>query len=282
MATSGKIDRRAFAALAGTAWAGAGAARAAPAKPEPPVQGHGISFGPIVEDRPRPKVGMLMFPGLTLMDFLGPQSALAPSCDVHAVWKNKEVMESDSGLELRATSTFAECPKDLDVIVGGGGPGQAAIMEDPEVLHFLADRGARAKYVTSVCTGALVLGAAGLLQGYRAGTHWAALRVLPLFGSTPVAERVVVDRNRITAGGVTSGIDFGLRLVATLVGEDVAKIQQLAMQYDPQPPYDVGTPAKAGPELTNQATAWMMRRNKVPAAAIRASKSMGLYTPKVA
>jgi cyclohexyl-isocyanide hydratase len=131
-----------------------------------------------------------------------------------------------------------------------------------------------------VCTGALVLGAAGLLQGYRAGTHWAALRVLPLFGATPIADRVVVDRNRITAGGVTSGLDFGLHLVATLVGEDVAKIQQLAMQYDPQPPYDVGTPAKAGPELTNQATAWMMRRNKVPAAAMRASKSMDLYTPR--
>ena len=278
MTNSGGVDRRAFAALAAATWAGASTvARAGAAKP---IQGHGISFGPIVEDRPRPKVGMLMFPGMTLMDFLAPQSALAPSCDVYAVWKNKDEIETDSSLVLRATSTFAECPKDLDVIFVGGGPGQAAVMEDAETLHFLADRGARAKYVTSVCTGALVLGSAGLLQGYRAGTHWAALRVLPLFGAIPVADRIVIDRNRITSGGVTSGLDFGLRLVATLVGEDVAKIQQLAMQYDPQPPYDVGIPAKAGPELTNQATAWMMRRNKVPAAAMRASKSMGLYTPK--
>jgi transcriptional regulator GlxA family with amidase domain len=272
------MDRRAFAALAATSLAVA--SRGAQAKTEPQIQGHGISFGPIVEDRRRPKVGMLMFPGMTLMDFLAPQSALAPSCDVHAVWKNKDEMETDSGLVLRATSTFAECPRDLDVIFVGGGPGQAAVMEDPETLRFLADRGARAKYVTSVCTGALVLGAAGLLQGYRAGTHWAALPVLPLFGATAVADRIVVDRNRITAGGVTSGLDFGLRLVATLVGDDVARIQQLAMQYDPQPPYDVGVPAKAGPELTKLATAWMMRRNKVPAAAMRASKSMALYTPK--
>ena len=279
MVRAGAMNRHAFAALAATSWAAA--AGAARALPEPEVQGHGINFGPIVEDRPRPKVGMLMFPGMTLMDFLAPQSALAPSCDIYAVWKTKTEMETDSGLVSRATSTFAECPKDLDVIFAGGGPGQAAVMEDPEVLHFLADRGARAKYVTSVCTGALVLGAAGLLQGYRAGTHWAALGVLPLFGATPVADRIVVDRNRITAGGVTSGLDFGLRLVARLVGEDVAKIQQLAMQYDPQPPYDVGVPPKAGPELTRQATAWMMRRNKVPAAAIRASKSMDLYTPKV-
>ena len=278
MVKSVEMDRRAFAALAATSWAAT--ASGAQAEVPKPIQGHGISVGPIVEDRPRPKVGMLMFPGLTLMDFLAPQAALAPSCDVYAVWKNKDEMESDSGLVLRATSTFAECPKDLDVLFVGGGPGQASVMEDAETLHFLADRGARAKYVTSVCTGALVLGSAGLLQGYRAGTHWAALRVLPLFGATPIADRIVMDRNRITAGGVTSGLDFGLRLVAMLVGEDVAKIQQLAMQYDPEPPYDVGVPAKAGPDLTNQATAWMMRRNKVPAAAQRASKAMGLYTPK--
>ena len=278
MGKSGDIDRRAFAALAATALAAAGTTT--PAQAEAPIPGHGVSFGPIVEDRPRPKVGMLMFPRLTLMDIVAPQSALAPSCDVYAVWKNKQVMESDSGMVVRATATFAECPRDLDVLFVGGGPGQAAVMEDPEVLHFLADRGARARYVTSVCTGALVLGAAGLLQGYRAGTHWAALRVLPLFGATPVADRIVVDRNRITSGGVTAGLDFGLHLVATLVGEDVARIQQLAMQYDPQPPYDVGTPAKAGAALTGQATAWMMRRNKVPAAALRASKVMSLYTPR--
>jgi putative intracellular protease/amidase len=206
---------------------------------------------------PKPKVAMLLYPGLTLFDLIAPQTALAPTSDIYLVWKNTDLVASDSGVVLKPDTSFDDCPRDLDVLFVPGGPGQAAVMRDAETLHFLADRGARAKYVTSVCSGALVLGAAGLLQGYEAGTHWAALRLLPLFGATPVDQRVVIDRNRISGGGVTAGLDFGLTLVAKLAGERTAKVQQLAMQYDPQPPFDVGVPAKAGPELTKEAIVWM-------------------------
>jgi cyclohexyl-isocyanide hydratase len=122
-------------------------------------------------------------------------------------------------------------------------------MEDEEVLSFLRDRAPRAQWVTSVCTGALVLGAAELLRGYRAATHWNAMEILPLLGAQPVAERVVVDRNRITGGGVTAGIDFGLTVVAQLFGASVAQMIQLGSEYDPAPPFDSGSPATAPPEL---------------------------------
>jgi cyclohexyl-isocyanide hydratase len=203
---------------------------------------------------------MLLFPGLTLLDLVAPQTALNSSCDIHLVWKNKDLIISDSGVVLQPDTSLDECPEDLDILFVPGGPGQVAVMRDDETLRFIADRGERAKYVTSVCSGALVLGAAGLLQGYDAATHWAAMRLLPLFGANPVEERVVKDRNRITSGGVTAGLDFGLTLVAELAGEEAAKIQQLAMQYDPQPPFDVGVPAKAGPELTQAAIAGMIAR----------------------
>lgn len=208
-------------------------------------------------DRPRPKIGMLMFPGLTLLDLVGPQSALAATSDIYLIWKNKNLLVSDNGMVLKPDTTPDECPRDLDVLFVPGGPGQVEVMRDPEFLAFLADRGSRAKYVTSVCTGALVLGAAGLLQGYKAGTHWAALSLLQFFGATPVDERVVVDRNRMTGGGVTAGLDFGLMLLKVLQGERVAKVQELAMQYDPQPPFNVGVPVKAGPDLTEEAVAWI-------------------------
>jgi transcriptional regulator GlxA family with amidase domain len=173
-----------------------------------------------------------------------------------------------------------ECPADLDAIFVPGGPGQVAPMRDNLVLEFLADRGSRARYVTSICTGALVLGAAGLLQGYRAGTHWAALRLLPVFGATPVDDRVVIDRNRVTGGGVTAGLDFGLTLVSILRDENTAKVQQLAMQYDPQPPFDVGHPRKAGPELTKQAVEWLQAGGiDMLGVAKLAAKDMSKYTP---
>jgi transcriptional regulator GlxA family with amidase domain len=200
--------------------------------------------------------------------------------DVQLVWKNKELIRSDSGVVLRPDTTFEECPKDLDVLFVGGGPGLAAVMRDSETLRFLADRGARAKYVTSVCVGSLALGAAGLIQGYSAGSHWAALRLLPLFGATPVDTRVVIDRNRITGGGVTAGLDFGLTLVAMLAGEETAKVEQLAMQYDPQPPFDVGVPKKAGPDLTKEAIAWIRSGgNDLLPASQEAAKAMKRYTP---
>ncbi|NHO30401.1 hypothetical protein GOB82_10195 [Acetobacter farinalis] len=140
---------------------------------------------------------MLIFPGVTSLDLIGPQSVLAATSDIFLIWKNKNLLLSDSGLILKPDTTLEESPKNLDVLFVPGGPGQVEVMRDSDVLKFLADRGSRANYVTSVCTGALVLGAAGLLQGYKAGTHWAALSLLPLFGAKPVNERVVVDRNRL-------------------------------------------------------------------------------------
>lgn len=210
-----------------------------------------------MHDRRRPEVAMLLYPGLTLMDLLGPQTALSASANVHLVWKTRDLVESDTGIGLRPTATLADCPRDLDALFVGGGPGQIAVMNDPEVIRFLADRGARAKYVTSVCSGSLVLGAAGLLRGYKATSHWACRDLLPLFGATPVDARVVVDRNRISGGGVTAGLDFGLVLLATLLGEDIAKMTQLAIEYDPEPPFHAGTPKQAGPEITRRVREWL-------------------------
>ena len=146
------------------------------------------------------------------------------------------------------TTRIDECPQ-LDVVFVPGGGGQIPLMQDPTVLDFLRAQSDKARYVTAVCTGSLVLGAAGLLQGYEATTHWAYMDVLPVFGARPVSRRVVVDRNRITAGGVTAGIDFGLGIAAALAGEEVAKAIQLGIEYDPDPPFDSGSPEKAPPEI---------------------------------
>ena len=240
------MNRREFSGLVATAIT----------DPEMAAQASDARFAPMHNQR-RPEIGMLLYPGLTLMDLLGPQTALATSANVHLLWKNHELIESDTGIGLRPTATLADCPKDLDVLFVGGGPGQIAIMNDPEVIRFVADRGSWAKYVTSVCSGSLVLGAAGLLRGYEATSHWACRDLLPLFGAIPVESRVVVDRNRISGGGVTAGLDFGLVLLAKLLGEDVAKMTQLAMEYDPHPPFDAGVPRNAGPEITGMVSSWM-------------------------
>ncbi|MYC67196.1 MAG: DJ-1/PfpI family protein [Acidobacteriia bacterium] len=228
----------------------------------------------------KPEVAMLLYPGVTLLDLIGPQSVLAPSCNVHVVWKNTDLLETDSGIVMKATSTLEECPEDLDVLFVPGG--EFSIMRDEGVLRFLADRGSRARYVTSVCGGSIVLGAAGLLQGYEATSHWSARDKLALFGATPVAARLVRDRNRITGGGVTAGIDFGLVLLAELLGEDVAKLSQLALEYDPAPPFDAGTPEQAGPEIMGKMQEWLGPMGDVltPMCAA-AAKDMGKYTPVV-
>lgn len=248
------MDRRRFGGLiAATATAGmAGRAAGADAK----VQVSGRKFPDMHMGR-KPEIGMLVYPGLTLLDMLGPQTVLSTSCNVHLVWKNAGLIESDTGVVLKPTGAFADCPKDLDAIFIGGGPGQIDVMRDPEALRFLADRGSRAKYVTSVCSGSLVLGAAGLLRGYRASCHWALHPAIALFGATPELGRVVVDRNRVTGGGVTAGIDFALVLLAKLLGEEIAKMTQLALEYDPQPPFDAGTPKKAGEEITKKVQDWV-------------------------
>jgi cyclohexyl-isocyanide hydratase len=193
-------------------------------------------------------IGMLVFPGMTILDLIGPQQffAVAPGRTTHLLWKSRDPVVSDTGVPILPTATFEEAPEELEILfVPGGFQGASAVIEDPQVLDFLAGRGERATYVTSVCTGALILGAAGLLQGYQATTHWAYHDLLPLVGAEPVVARVVEDRNRITGGGVTSGIDFGLTLLARLTSEDYARGWQLGTEYDPHPPFDSGAPAKA-------------------------------------
>jgi cyclohexyl-isocyanide hydratase len=207
------------------------------------------------------QLGFLLYPGLTQLDLTGPYEVLSrmPGATVHLVWKEPGVVTSDSGLGLVATRGFADCPK-LDLVFIPGGGGQIALMQDDAVLDWVAARGAEARWVTSVCTGALVLGAAGLLKGYRAATHWGFQPLLSLFGAQPVDERVVVDRNRITAGGVTAGIDFGLRVVAEVAGDHVAKTIQLYLEYDPAPPFTCGHPRTAPADLVAQVRATFAER----------------------
>ena len=191
-------------------------------------------------------IGLVLYPRLTQLDLTGPFEVLTriPDTKVHLLWHSLEPIAADSGLWLTPTMTFAECPN-LDVVMVPGGAGIPAVLEDEALLSFLARQGAQAKWVTSVCTGALALGQAGLLQGYAATTHWAYLDVLVGVGARALDRRVVIDRNRVTAGGVTAGIDFGLTLAAALAGEDVAHLIQLGLEYDPAPPFNSGHPRAA-------------------------------------
>jgi cyclohexyl-isocyanide hydratase len=195
-------------------------------------------------------IGMLLYPGLTQLDLTGPFEVLhrIPDTRVHLLWKTLDPVTADSGLGLLPTTTLAGCPP-LGVVFVPGGTGQMALMQDGEALGFLREQGVRARWVTSVCTGALLLGAAGLLEGYEATTHWAFMDLLPMFGARPARKRVVVDRNRVTGGGVTAGIDFALRIAAELAGEGAAKRIQLGLEYDPQPPFRSGHPDVAEPEV---------------------------------
>ena len=195
------------------------------------------------------QIGILLYPNVTQLDATGPAQVLSrvPGAKMHMIWKTRDPVPTDAGFSIVPTTTFADCPQ-LDVICVPGGGGQVALMTDEETLDFLRRQAATARYVTSVCTGSLVLGAAGLLKGYRSACHWAWREMLSDFGAIPVAERVVRDRNRISGGGVTAGIDFGLTVAAELAGEEVAKSIQLVLEYDPQPPFDSGSPEKAGPE----------------------------------
>ena len=191
-------------------------------------------------------IGMLIFPRLTQLDMTGPYEVLArlPNTKVQLVAHTMAPVTTDRGMQIVPTITFADCPQ-LDLVMVPGGPGQQDLMEDETVLTFLRKQAAGAKYVTSVCTGSLVLGAAGLLKGKRATSHWAAIEHLKPLGAIPVSEKVVIDGNIITGAGVTSGIDFALSVAARLEGEDVARQIQLQIEYDPAPPFDAGSPAKA-------------------------------------
>jgi len=198
------------------------------------------------------RIGLVLFPQLTQLDLTGPAEVFArlPGAQVEFIWKDLEPVASDRGLKLVPTMTFDQCPQ-LDLVCVPGGPGQVALMEDEEVLRFLVDQAPGCQLVTSVCTGSLVLGAAGLLTGYRATSHWASVDQLALLGAIPVNERVVQDRNRITGAGITSGIDFALTVVAELAGAATAQAIQLQMEYDPAPPYDAGSPKSAPADVVD-------------------------------
>jgi cyclohexyl-isocyanide hydratase len=192
-------------------------------------------------------IGFVIFPDLTQLDFTGPLQVLSrlPQSATHIVAKSTAPVPSDCGLGLVPTHTFANCPA-LDLIcIPGGSEGVAGIINDHETIGFVRKQAAVAKYVTSVCTGAFVLGVAGLLKGRRATTHWAYTDLLPLVGATHEKARTVKDGNVITGGGVTAGIDFGLSVVAEIAGEATAKKIQLGIEYDPAPPFDSGHPDKA-------------------------------------
>jgi cyclohexyl-isocyanide hydratase len=195
------------------------------------------------------RAGFLLFPDLTQLDLTGPYEIISamPGAEVTLLWKTLDPVRSERGLSILPTGTFAACDR-LDLLCVPGGLGINALLDDPEVLLFIRRIARDARYVTSVCTGSLVLGAAGLLKGYKSACHWAWRDMLKDFGAIPVAERVVRDRNRISGGGVTAGIDFGLTVAAELAGEEVAKSIQLVLEYDPQPPFDSGSPEKAGAE----------------------------------
>lgn len=192
------------------------------------------------------KIGGLIFPNMDQCDFTGPFEALArvPNSSFMTIWKDKQPVRDLAGMQLLADTTFEEAPQ-LDVLLVPGGRGQEELMHDEVVLSFIRKQAAGARYVFSVCTGALLCGAAGLLHGKRATTHWTAMEVLPLYGATPSDERVVIDGKLVSAGGVTSGIDGSLMMVALLRGETVAQELQLYMAYDPQPPFQSGSPATA-------------------------------------
>ena len=202
----------------------------------------GRVFSAYVSKATSMQVVMLIFPNMTQLDLTGPFEVFArfKEFKIALAWKTSDPVTDGSGLKITPSATFSNCPM-ADILFVPGGPGQLALMEDVETLDFLRKQASSATYITSVCTGSLVLAAAGLLTGYRATSHWMSISQLAYFDVEPVAERVVIDRNRITGAGVTSGIDFALTLVSRIFGEERAKLVQLSMEYDPQPPFAGGS-----------------------------------------
>ncbi|HRQ63403.1 MAG TPA: DJ-1/PfpI family protein [Xanthomonadaceae bacterium] len=207
------------------------------------------------------EIGFLLYPGVTQLDFSGPFEVFArvPDARVHLVAGSLDPITSDTGLRVLPTTTFADCPA-LDVLCVPGGPHVESVYDDADAMAFLQAQGANARFVTSVCTGSLILGAAGLLKGFKATSHWTSVDMLKHFGAIPTAGRVVTDRNRITGGGVTAGIDLALTVVAALAGERVAKMIQLGLEYNPAPPFACGHPDSADPDIVAPVLAAMKDR----------------------
>ena len=195
-------------------------------------------------------VAFLVFPNVTQLDLTGPAQVLSRlgNTTINLVWKDKTPVPTDAGFPLLPTATFEEVER-ADILCVPGGLGTMELMPDEAVLAWLRKVAEAAQWVTSVCTGSLLLGAAGLLKGYKSACHWASIDQLEFFGATPVRERIVEDRNRFSGGGVTSGIDFALALAARIRGEDFARFIQLSIEYDPNPPFDAGAPDKVSPEI---------------------------------
>jgi len=221
------------------------------------------------------RIGLLAFPAMTQLDLTGPLQVFSglPGADVRVIWKTIEPIQTHGGLLLLPDTTMAECPR-LDVICVPGGAGVLDLMDDPEVLEFLRARAREARFTSSICTGALVLGAAGLLIGKKATTHWAWTDLLVLFGAIPTPGRVVRDGTIFSGGGVTAGIDFALTMVAELAGQDAAETIQLGLEYAPAPPFAAGHPDTARPELVAAARSRMeavrvQREARVKVAATR-------------
>jgi cyclohexyl-isocyanide hydratase len=195
------------------------------------------------------RIVVLLFPRVTQLDFTGPAQVFSkfPDTEVHLAWHDLDPVTTDAGWAIVPTTTLDDCPQS-DILFVPGGAGAFEMFDDPKALAFLRAQARKARWITSVCTGSFTLAAAGLLTGYQATSHWASLQMLENFGVHPTSERVVRDRNRITGAGVTSGIDFGFTLAAELFGDDEARRIQLAIEYDPKPPFDHGSPGKADPE----------------------------------
>jgi cyclohexyl-isocyanide hydratase len=204
------------------------------------------------------RIGLLAFPDMTQLDLTGPLQVFAslPGAEVRVIWKTLDPIQTHGGLRLIPDTTLSDCPR-LDVICVPGGAGVLDLMDDPEVLSFLRTRAEEATFVGSICTGSLVLGAAGLLRGRKATTHWAWTDLLVPLGAIPTKGRVVRDGKFFTGGGVTAGIDFALSMVAELAGREVAEGVQLRIEYAPAPPFDSGSPDTARPELVAAVRAQM-------------------------
>jgi cyclohexyl-isocyanide hydratase len=201
----------------------------------------------------RPRIGMLVYADMILLDLVAPLTAFnIMQAEIKLIGRSKSAVIPDVGLPVTPSDDFESAPREFDVLfVPGGLKGTVDAMNDPQTVDFIKSRGEAAKFVTSVCTGSLLLGAAGLLKGYNATSHWYVRDLLPLMGASLRKDRVVTDRNRITAGGVTAGLDFALMIAAQLAGEETARRIQLLLEYDPHPPFNVGSPEAAGSALSD-------------------------------